>query len=911
MAERGSESLRQEVGREQQQQEGPPSPGATEVTASAAAASEVAAPEVAAPEVATAASEVATAETDPEPPAPPPPSPLPGAAPLPDSPPASPERGAQDAEGERGKDNNDGHDGDAKQDKDDGAGDAPDGGRRAAPCYVDDEETLLRHIARQAAIVRQSLEDRLVLVPDVGELSRAYERELFAPRRPPPKRENGTCEPDARVNFFPVFSVPETLASYHIFFHNQKIPVSCRANRTQTDSVLRLQSGDGLPCFPTMQLVPKIFEGLGSDETVAANALKEAEDNSALVELEGDSARLSVVKRTLSVTHFAYPAISLPPKVMTTVTDRLIQRQQRQPLNGEHKDGDDDDEEDGPGAPAVSDAELARWLGLGQRGAAETDAARIAEALEERRKLMLAVCLVTVQLECLHRFFTAPEMIRHLGENLHYAFRHGYVKQASQISNVELSHVISYLGILHENRLGQATLHSTLQGETRRDYIRDTVFLYLVYTWQTAMGIWQQCLQSENLGELRKLLDRSRRSLWTGFDELTTAQDLADIIFPARLLSALQAGLPDLFSQSMMQNFRSFVLERSGILPATTCALPSDFVPISYRECPPPLWPYTYLLKLANYLMYHSDVAYDRTGPGLLECYCRCNLCTPHRCLATNNALLNETQLIDTFEIQGPPGNAGEPAKPSLKLTAGLWTSAYLRKFVPEDYEAHKIAFYEDQSQRPRVAPAACVITEDRVLAQLQEIKKARQEFLLKRGHGVYLDPQTGEELNGPAPSSVSQHENRPARVGTRRGGRGGGLGDPAARRDGRGAADRHVDDGDGRPAARQEGPEDRDGAAASGPAVDGDLAGGSLGRRGGGGSGSEPLGGGGRGGGGRGGGGRGRGDGGRGRAAHGGGGGILQRAQRRRGRRRGTPGAGDLVGEERDARAHSVGSAP
>lgn len=883
MAERGSESLRQEVGREQQQQEGPPSPGATEVTASSVASEAVVAE--------------GAAEPAPESPAPPPPSPLPG---------------AEDDHRDRDDDDDVDDDADAKVDEGDDGGDAPDGGLRRAPVsgYVDDEETLLRHVARQAAIVRQSLEDRLVLVPEVGELSRAYERELFAPRRPPPKRENGTCEPDARVNFFPVFSVPETLASYHIFFHNQKIPVSCRANRTQTDSVLRLQSGDGLPCFPTMQLVPKIFEGLGSDETVAANALKEAEDNSALVELEGDSARLSVVKRTLSVTHFAYPAISLPPKVMTTVTDRLIQRQQRQPLGGggDDNDGQEDQEEedDGPGAPAVTDAELARWLGLG-KGDAGGDAA----ALEERRKLMLAVCLVTVQLECLHRFFTAPEMIRHLGENLHYAFRHGYVKQAAQISNVELSHVISYLGILHENRLGQATLHNTLQGEARRDYIRDTVFLYLVYTWQTAMGIWQQCLQSENLAELRKLLDRSRRALWTGFDELTTAQDLADIIFPARLLGALQAGLPDLFSQSMMQNFRSFVLERSGILPATTCALPSDFVPISYRECPPPLWPYTYLLKLANYLMYHSDVAYDRTGPGLLECYCRCNLCTPHRCLATNTALLNETQLIDTFEIQGPPGDAGEPTKPSLKLTAGLWTSAYLRKFVPEDYEAHKIAFYEDQSQRPRVAPAACVITEDRVLAQLQEIKKARQEFLLKRGHGVYLDPQTGEELNGPAPSSVSQHENRPARVGTRRGARGSGGGaDPAAQRDGRGAGDRF--DADDRTAARKEGPEDRDGVGAACPAAAGDLAGGSLGRRGGRGGGGcgfgpEPLGG--RGGGGRGGGGRG--DGGRGRAAHGGGGGILQRAQRRRGgRRRGTPGAGDL-GEDRAARSHSVGSAP
>lgn len=622
------------------------------------------------------------------------------------------------------------------------ADDAPDGRRvERPPAPYLSEDVLLRHVDRQAGIVKQSLADRLTLQASVGELSRAYEKELFCPRVPPKKQENGTCQPDPRINFFPTFAVAETLASYHIFFHNQKIPLSCRANRTQTDSILRLESGDALPCFPTLQLVTRIFEGLGTDEKVASHALKEAEDNSALVELEGDSPRLTVVKRTLSLTHFAYPAVTLPPKVMSAVTEELLQKQQK-PLDGS--------EPSDAFEPSVTDAQLARWLGLdsiiGEKNAV---------LLEERRKLMMAVCLVTVQLECMHRFFTAPDVIKKLGESLHYAFRHGYVKQACLISNVELTNVISYLGILHENRLGQSTLHTTLKDESRRDYIRDTVYLYLLYTWQTAMGVWQQCLETENLRELRKILERSRRALWTGFDELTIAQDLAEIIFPPKLLSTLQGGLPDLFSQSMMQNFRSFVLERSGILPAMCCALPSDFVPISYRECPPTLWAYTYLLKLANYLMYHTDIAYDRTGVGLLECYCRCNLCTPHRCLATNPALLSESQLIGTFEIQGPPGEDGQPTKAPLKLTAGLWTSAFLRKFVSEDYNAHKIAFYEDQSKRSKVQPGACVITQEAVLAQLHEIKKARQDFLLKKGHGVYLDPHTGEELNGPAPTLV------------------------------------------------------------------------------------------------------------------------------------------------------------
>ncbi|UDF05970.1 100K protein [reindeer adenovirus 1] len=661
--------------------------------------------------------------------------------------------------------------------------DRPDG-VATIPSYVS-EDCLLRHISRQANIVKDSLADRWELEPSIASLSDAYEKLLFCPKVPPKKQDNGTCEPEPRVNFYPTFVVPETLATYHIFFQNQKIPLSCRANRTQTDLIMHLYSGDSLPCFPTLQLVNKIFEGLGSEERRAANSLKDQEDNSALVELEGDNPRLAVVKRTLSLTHFAYPAITLPPKVMAAVTGSLIMKQQK-PAEAEADSLPEAEE------PVVSDPELARWLGLDLQR--EPEAA--AQALEERRKIMLAVCLVTLQLECLHKFFSSADVIKKLGESLHYAFRHGYVRQACSISNVDLTSIVSYLGILHENRLGQSTLHSTLRDENRRDYIRDTVFLFLVYTWQTAMGIWQQCLESANVKELEKLLHKSRRALWTGFDELTIAQDLAEIVFPPKLLHTLQDGLPDLTSQSLLHNFRSFILERSGILPAMCNALPTDFIPISYRECPPTLWAYTYLFKLANYLMFHSDIAFDRSGPGLLECYCRCNLCTPHRCLATNPALLSETQVIGTFEIQGPPPADGQAAKAPLRLTAGLWTSAYLRKFVPEDYNAHKIAFYEDQSKKPKATPTACVITQEKVLAQLHEIKKAREDFLLKKGHGVYLDPQTGEELNGPAPTAARNEG--PHHAGDRR------------FRAGHGASAAAADSG----AAEQESPEEGDDGA-------------------------------------------------------------------------------------------------
>ncbi|AKR79531.1 100kDa protein [Human adenovirus D8] len=634
------------------------------------------------------------------------------------------------------------------------------------------EDVLLKHLQRQSFILRDALADRSKTPLSVQELCRAYELNLFSPRVPPKRQPNGTCEPNPRLNFYPVFAVPEALATYHIFFKNQKIPVSCRANRTRADALLALGPGARIPDIASLEEVPKIFEGLGRDETRAANALKETAEEkgytSALVELEGDNARLAVLKRSVELTHFAYPAVNLPPKVMRRVMDQLITP---------HIEALDESQKQRPedARPVVSDEMLARWLGN-----------RDPQSLEQRRKLMLAVVLVTLELECMRRFFSDPETLRKVEETLHYTFRHGFVRQACKISNVELTNLVSCLGILHENRLGQTVLHSTLKGEARRDYIRDCVFLFLCHTWQSAMGVWQQCLQDENLKELDKLLAKNLKKLWTGFDERTVASDLAEIVFPERLRQTLKGGLPDFMSQSMLQNYRTFILERSGILPATCNAFPSDFVPLSYRQCPPPLWSHCYLLQLANYIAHHSDVIEDVSGEGLLECHCRCNLCSPHRSLVCNPQLLSETQVIGTFELQGP-----ENSTTPLKLTPGLWTSAYLRKFVPQDYHAHEIKFFEDQLCPQHADLTACVITQGAILAQLHAIQKSRQEFLLKKGKGVYLDPQTGEVLNPGLP----QHAEKEAGAtsggdGRRMGqpGRGGRMGGGGGGRIGRGA---------------------------------------------------------------------------------------------------------------------------
>lgn len=643
----------------------------------------------------------------------------------------------------------------------------------AAQAEYMSEDALHLHIKRQANILLESLTEALEVPTTVAELSAAYERNLFCPKKLPKKQENGTLPPNPRLNFYPTFITPETLATYHLFFQNQKIPLSCKINRPKANEALHLKRGSRLPVFPTVEEVKRIFEGLG-DEEVSKNALPR--DNSHLVELEHDGPRAAVLKRNTALTHFAYPAVNLPPKVMSCVMSSLVMKQ----VEAKTEEGREDEEENEP-AEVVSDAEIMRWLGL--KGTPQ----EIESEVQERRKTMMAVLLVSVTLHSIKRFFTTPSMIKKIGETLHYMFHHGYIKQAIKVSNVDLTNIVSYMGILHENRVGHSTLHQNLTGNNRLDYVRDTIFLWLVYTWQTAMGVWQQCMETSNLKELEKLLARAKRQLWSGFDESTIAAELSELIFPHELVRTLQNGLPDLTHQSMMQYFRDFVLERSGILPAMCTALPTDFVPLQYKECPPPLWAYTYFLQLANYFMYHNDLQADSSGEGLLECYCRCNLCTPHRCVATNTALLNEVQSIGTFELQGPPGEDGALPAP-LKLTSGAWTNAYLRKFESADYHPYKIQYYEDQkSPQSKAELTACVITQSQILAQLQNIRKAREKFLLKKGHGVYLDPQTGEELNTSEPNP--DHNEAPRRGGSssasgergdqrRRGGGGGGSAD-------------------------------------------------------------------------------------------------------------------------------------
>ncbi|QIZ64166.1 100 kDa [Guinea pig adenovirus 1] len=614
-------------------------------------------------------------------------------------------------------------------------------------------EVLFKHLTRQARILKDALREEPAHLKTLNlrDLSLAYEHTLFSPPVPPRKTREGTCAPEPRLNFYPCFMVPESLATYHMFFLNHRVPRSCRLNRPTAETQLRCVTR--LPEITSLEETPSVFEGLGDEVTpIEDPSLREDNKESALVELEGDSPRAVTVKRDICVTHFAYPAVNLPPKVMETLVEFFI-RSKTQPLTSE-----------GPAAAELEerepdDAEQRRRVR--EALSASSEQAAPEESVDAVMKRLTAACLCTATLRCMQRFFTAPAQIRKLGETLHYTFHHGYVRQASKVSGVNLSNLVSYLGVLHENRVGQCVLHNRLPPDARVEYARDTVYLFLLYTWQNAMGVWQQCLEPENLRGLRDSLSQHLDPLVRAGDERETADLLSRLAFPEHLVERLQDGLPDFASQSLLHNYRSFVLERSGILPAMCTALPLDFVPLRYEEAPPQLWPYVYIAQLANYLTLHTDVAYDRTGDGVMECYCRCNLCTPHRSLATNPDLLSESLLVGSFELRGPASTEGDERATNrgLTLSRGAWTSAYLRKFEPEDYYHDRIRFYEDQSE-PTCRPlTACVINKPEILATLQHIRQARERFLLEKGHGVYLDPDTGDVLNPSRHASLGDRQ--------------------------------------------------------------------------------------------------------------------------------------------------------
>nr|WRQ19820.1 MAG: 100 kDa protein [unidentified adenovirus] len=579
------------------------------------------------------------------------------------------------------------------------------------------EDSLLTHINRQANIVFKALQNSKDFKLSIEKLSKAYEESVFAQKESP--KRDGTQEKNADLHFYPPFIIPETLASYHLFFINISIPHSCKANQPDANQILTLDSGATFPLLPDLDKDFVIDTTAGSYERDV-----EVFEDSALIRMINDNFRLKVLKQMCDLCYFSYPAMDIVPSVMQTVTKVLLQKDEENKEN------------------AVSAREICKWTGINENDTA---------AIEERKRCVLKSVLFGCQMLCMEKFFKDKEIIVKLQESLHYMFLHGYVKNLQNVCSVTLSNLISYLGIMHENRLGQATLHHTLESEDKIDYIRDTAYLFLVLTWQTAMGVWKQCMDPNNVKDLELILQQERENLWKIDDVYTMSTKLADLIFPEKLVKALKEALPDFSSQSALQNFRSFILERSGCLPAFSLALPTDFIPISFCRAPPSLWPHTYCLLIANYLVYHGALYIKPPKHSMDFFNCPCNLCSPHRSFVFNDFLKKETDLINAFTLQGP-----ESGK-QISLTPAVWGSAYLKKMSKTDFNAFSIKHYNDKDIiKEPLTP--CVLTEGEVIDKLTYIKKCREKFLTEKGSGVYIDPDTGDILNARSAPHFTQN---------------------------------------------------------------------------------------------------------------------------------------------------------
>lgn len=585
------------------------------------------------------------------------------------------------------------------------------------------------HLQRQAQLCKLALQAKKYkyLPESVSKIGAAFEEYLFNPRSEEDKKQQ-----DARLNFYPPFAVPECTANYYSFFSILPVPFSCSANRTATEKLLSLKhikKYDYLPDFdPDMFTVS---EALGSEVTATDSLPRKTR----LVTLEADYDRLLTMKHRLRhVTQFAYPALNLPPKIHRVLIETLFKPYQRGTESVEEVDY------------VISREKIAKMRNL-------TDEEKITEAVDEFRTNLLKAIQYLVGLEMMEKMFRNAGFIKKIQEILHYTFHHGFIRLIGHVTNHNLSNYITFHGMTFQNRNNNATLQSTLDLNEGEDYMIDTIFLFLIYNWQTAMGIWQQNLNELNLKALKDFLISKRDDLVFCSSAGKMARVLMNWITDDQtIIKIFQDYLPDFVSQMQLNNFRNFILARSNIIGGIIPAMVKDFVPVDYKESSPLLWGHVYLFRLSYFLYQHGDymqifyIADPEERSAENEVFCNCNLCAPHRTPMYNSSLHNEILAIDSFDFFVPTedGNGGQ----RVTLSAGMWANKFLDHFVKEEFFPFEVMKYIDYPEIFNVTPTACVINKPHILSTLRHIQKQREKFLLEKGSGIYLDPETGDNLS-------------------------------------------------------------------------------------------------------------------------------------------------------------------
>ncbi|AGX93312.1 100K [turkey adenovirus 4] len=611
---------------------------------------------------------------------------------------------------------------------------------------------------RQAFMLTGAIKDALNAydreVPlNVESVQFQLERYVFNPdpRIPPEYRE-------VRYNFYPPFMHPRAIANYHIFAVTTSIPVSCKANRSGSELLKNCRELREFKRLPRWRITVQVDDSLG-EEVVPITELTDTK----LVPLKDDVSRLQWAKmRGEHIRFFSYPSLHMPPKITRMLMETLLQ-----PF------ADENDKGDLP-PPCISDEELKCIVDPSGHMKSE----ELSKAINRRRTMVTMAVRFTAQLELMERVLREPSSVKKIQEVLHHTFHHGYVSLVRETAKVNLSNYATYHGITYNDPLNNCTVSKLMEGKDKEDYIIDSVYLFLVLNWQTAMGMWQQAIDETTIQMYTAVFAKQRRAIYSLTSVTEIGKMIIDILMDGdRLTDEMRKALPNFITQSQISDFRHFLTERSNVPTIAAPFYPSDFVPLAFRQSAPLLWDQVYLLQIAFYIANHGGYLWeppeDEAEVPRYRTYCPCNLCSPHRMPLDNIALHNEVLAINTFEIRTAEGK-------SFKLTPELWANAYLDKFVAEDFHPFTVCHYTQNKSLFTKNHTACVTESPEILALIRQIQTSREEFLLTRGKGLYKDPETGETIASSLPSETHPGAVSRSPISSVTAGGSGGIGTPS-----------------------------------------------------------------------------------------------------------------------------------
>lgn len=530
---------------------------------------------------------------------------------------------------------------------------------------------------------------------DVAAAGKAVEEWVFTPRDRPRNAPGETfVEADPKFNFFPPFLTPECLATHHPFFTTMPIPLSCKANCLGTEDFDRWAYRCTLP-----EEFPSDFDawddGIGSADTIS-----DLKENQKFALLRDDNGRARWFKAKAEGMRFwCYPIVSIPPSIGKLILETLVDCAER---------------------------------------ASE-------DKVPTAKRIAVQVSSVGVTNKILKSIFERKWFVKNCQESLHYCFSHGFVKLVKMLTDTDLSSYVTYHGLTYRNRLNNSGLHTAIDDkEDKFDYLVDTIYLYLILTWQTAMNVWQQSIDENYIEALKRaLIEEAVEPLLRG-DYEETCRIVAELVTGGDALErALENSLPDFINQNQITNFRTFVCSKSGVPQSICPILPTDCVPLRYERAPPVLWSHVYMINMASFLCNHGD--YMRSvpeNPVITTCLCECNLCSPHKMPCYNTHLEDEILALDKMTLSD--GNK--------TATVGVedFCNCLIRMNHVDDYYHDAINFYRDDPDMFSGTKPS-IFKNKKLLSILKELKAKKEAELLKRGQGIYLNPSTGDPLTRPS----------------------------------------------------------------------------------------------------------------------------------------------------------------